>query len=95
MSYQAGSDVTTANGVRLISTPLYQIRVSGPASATDKLEQAVSRLDDLFARTDGFTQGGLVLACYREQPLAFDQIVNGKQWSSFGGLYRLEIQQIS
>jgi hypothetical protein len=94
MAYQAGSDVLTMNAVRLMSSLVFQVKVVGPAADTEALALASSTVDDILKRTSGTTTGGLILACYRESPFQIDELNNGVLWSSFGGLYRSQIQQI-
>ncbi len=36
-----------------------------------------------------------ILACYRESPLDLPELIAGEVWESLGGLYRLEVQQIT
>ncbi len=36
-----------------------------------------------------------ILACWREQPVLQDEIVNGEVWTNLGGLYQLDIEQIT
>ncbi len=94
LTHQAGSDTLTANAVRLMTRSLYQVVVLGPDSMSPQMAQAAARIDALLKRTSGTVTGGLIDACYREQPLLLGQPpVNGMEWSKMGGLYRLEIQQ--
>lgn len=94
--YVSGADTTTANAFRLLSELTFQIRASGPASATDAIVAAAGEIDALFGGpTSGITSGGIIDSCYRQSPVAFDELVSGLQWSNFGGLYRLEIQRSS
>jgi hypothetical protein len=94
VNFQSGSDLTTANGVRIFSTPLYQIKAVGPASMTEQLEQAASINDDLFGeRKSGTTVDGYVSASNRESPVQYDEMVNGKLWTNIGGMYRTLIEQ--
>lgn len=95
VGYQSGVDVLTMNAVRLFSTPLYMVKVVGPADITPTIAQGAARVDELLRRTSGTATGGLVLVCYRESPLLLDELVNGTQWVSIGGLYRAEVQQTS
>lgn len=88
-----GNDTLTANAVRLLTNPLYQVKAVGPSSATEAVGLAASEIDDLLKRTAGSVTGGLVSACFREQPLELDELVNGEQFINIGGLYRLQIQQ--
>lgn len=95
VGYQSGVDVLTMNAVRLFSQPLYMVKVVGPADITPTIAQGAARVDELLKRSSGTAAGGLILDCYREQPLLVDELVNGTQWVSIGGLYRTEIQQTS
>lgn len=88
-----GNDSLTMAAVRVLSNPLYQVRATGPANATQAVADAASEIDDLIKRTSGTTTGGYVASCYREQPLEQDEEVNGEMWISIGGLYRLELYQ--
>lgn len=93
--WMSGFDTLTANGVRLLTQPLYQVRASGPASSVDDVALVASVIDDVLKRTTNTSvDGGLVAASYRESPLQIDQPVDGIPWVSIGGLYRLVIQQI-
>lgn len=104
IAHQAGGDVTTMNGVRLMDDLLYQAKAVGPADISDQLASAAARIDDLCGGTDaGPASGpivvssvtvGQMLALYRQSPLFVDELVNGVVWSNVGGLYRAEIQQV-
>lgn len=90
-----GNDTLTANAVRVMSKPLYQVHATGQADATQAVANAASEIDTLLKRTSGAVTGGLTLVCYRESPLEIDEDVNGEMWISIGGLYRLLLQQTS
>lgn len=103
--HQAGSDVTTANGVRLMDDLLFQVKAVGPASITDTLVAAAERLDELLGGTDdgpvrnvaivkNAATIGWVLACWRESPLMVPELPEGVHWSNIGGLYRMQLQQV-
>lgn len=105
MVHQAGSDSVTMNGFRMLVESLYQVKVVGPASLTTTLALAAARIDRLLGSPPGVPASGAVvvngvtegqvLACYRQAPLALDELVNGEVWSNFGGLYRMLIEQIA
>jgi hypothetical protein len=98
VAYQAGSDTTTMNGVRLISLPLYQVKAVGPASTAVSVAAAAAQMDVVLGGKDGLKNitatGGFIAACYREQPLIYNdpKLVNGQMWTMIGGLHRLEIE---
>ncbi len=96
VSQQAGTDVLTANAVRLFVHILLQIKMigpSGPGGSYAALVAGADRIDALFksVRSVGLSSGG-VLACYREQTIAYGELVASQPFSHLGGLYRLEIQ---
>lgn len=94
VNYQAGHDVTTANGVRIMSQVTYQVKASGLASEDTAIINAAGRIDDLLdnKRNQSVT-GGLILDSSRDEPVAYDEELEaGVQQSNFGGLYSLEIR---
>ncbi len=95
MTFQSGPDTRTAQGVRILSQPLYQIVVAGPANITATLVSAADELDDVLKLASGSVSGGYIAACYRESPLVRDELVAGVQWTNIGGLYRLQVEQSS
>lgn len=88
-----GVDSLTANAVRLLTNPLYQIVATGESSKMSSIVNAASRIDDLLKRTSGTVNGGYVAVCYREQPLQKPELINTVVWRSIGGLYRMILEQ--
>lgn len=93
---QAGDDVLTMNATRLFTNLLFQIKAIGPTGPIDGYATLVTiadRIDTLFGRVGptALSSGG-VLCCYREGALAYEELVNGRQWSHLGGLYHIELQ---
>ncbi len=98
VAQQAATDVLTMNAVRLFVHILLQIKAlgpSGPGGNYGALVIIADRIDALFrsVRDVGLSSGG-VLACYREQSVAYGEIVNGQPWSHLGGLYHIELQGV-
>jgi len=96
VTQQVGTDVLTANAIRLWTDILLQIKMlgpSGPGGNYAALVTGADRIDALFRRAGpiGLSSGG-VLACWREQSLAYSELVNGQPWSHLGGLYHIELQ---
>jgi hypothetical protein len=89
-----GDDLTTANGVRIFTHALYQVRASGPAADTEPVALAGGRLDETIGdkRNQAITDG-LILSSDRDSPLQYDELVSGKQWTNYGGIYHLQIDQ--
>jgi hypothetical protein len=101
MAYQAGSDSTTMNGFRMLDDLLFQVKVVGPATSMTTIANAAKRLDQLLGGTNTGPASGVIganlgqcLACYRQSPLAYDELQNAELWTNFGGLYRLIIEQM-
>lgn len=90
ITHQGGRDVLTANAVRLMSSELFQVVAYGPSEPYDALATLAARIDALLGRTSTSAGGIAILACYREQQLALDELVGAIPWSRLGGLYRIE-----
>lgn len=96
---QSANDALTMNVKRLFSHLLMQIKAVGPvgpsASGYAALVTIANRIDVLFGRVGptALASGG-VLDCYREQSIAYEELVNGQQWSHLGGLYHIELQGV-
>ncbi len=92
-----GNDTLTQNAVRLLSTPLFQVKMVGPTALIATLASGAERIDTLLGGKEGLRNqtitGGFIAACYRDSPLQSNELVNGELFSSIGGLYRMEIQQ--
>lgn len=105
ISHQSGSDVTNAFGVRIITEQLFQVKAVGPASNMAPIASAAEQLDTLLGgTTSGPASGfitvssvniGKVLACWRQTQIAVDELVNGEVWTNLGGLYRMQIEQVT
>ena len=95
VAQQVATDVLTMNAVRLFVHLLLQIKAVGPSNNYAALVTIADRIDALFKnqRNVALSSGG-VLASYREQSLAYDELVNGAQWSHLGGLYHIELQGV-
>lgn len=91
---QGGQDALTLAVVRVFAHITLQIKAVGPASSYAALVTIANRIDALFKRTGpvALPDGGGLIACWREQEVAYDELVNGAQWSHLGGLYHLELQ---
>ncbi len=93
---QVATDVLTVNAVRLFVSILLQIKALGPSGQGGNYAALITiadRIDALFksVRDVGLGTGG-VLCCYREQSLAYSELINGQPWSYLGGLYHIELQ---
>lgn len=94
--YQGGADVMGSFADRLFTNGLYQVAIFGPDTALldTALFPGAKAIDTALHRTAGTAQGGIILACYREQPIILSEVVSGTDqlWTRVGGLYRLLVQ---
>jgi hypothetical protein len=90
---QSDTDVLTSNAVRLFSIISMQIKAVGPATNYGTLVTIANRIDVLFKenRNIALSVGG-VLASYREQQIAYSELINGQQECHLGGLYTIQLQ---
>jgi hypothetical protein len=101
IAYQAGSDSVTMNGFRMLDDLVFQVKAVGPAISMTSIVSAAERIDQLLGGTNTGPASGVIgsnlgqcLACYRQSPLAMDEITNAELWTNIGGLYRLIIEQM-
>lgn len=106
VGHQSGKDVITANAFRIFDDFLYRVEAHGPASQSDTLAQTAAQFDKLLGGPPNLpvtatiivnsVTEGIVLDAHREQLYQLDEIINTtEQWTRFGGLYRLLIQQFA
>jgi hypothetical protein len=98
VAQQVATDVLTVNAIRLFVSILLQIKAIGPSGQGGNYGALVTiadRIDALFksVRDVGLGTGG-ILCCYREQSLAYSELINGQPWSHLGGLYHIELQGV-
>ena len=107
IQHQAGKDIVTWNGLRLIVDMTFQVKAVGPGDAitTDITNSAAARIDALFGSPPGRPPSGFIAingtnvgwlyTIYHEQPLVLDELVNGEIWTNIGGMYRCQVSQIA
>jgi hypothetical protein len=91
-NFQGGADVMAVGAIRVMNAGMYQIKAITEASGMATAEPIANRIDALFHHTTGTVTGGIILACHREQPIAYVENTNGLRRNHVGGLYRIYIQ---
>lgn len=88
----SSTDVLTANGHRVMSNQLWQLKGIAPASDYAALQTIAIRLDALFGDV---RQAGnatvTVSSSTREQEVNYSENVGTIQWRHVGGMYRLVV----
>lgn len=97
LGLQSGSATLSGNAVRLMSKQLFLAKAVGETAKSEDVAQAAAILDDALVngvKTAGMeATGGLILACYPEQPFMLDEVTGSEEWTHIGGLYRLLTQK--
>lgn len=90
-----GVDSLTLTAYRVMSMPLYLIKVCGPSAITVQISNAYAQIEALLGGRDGLKNqsvaGGYIPGIYRESPFMQPGEINGEKWQYIGGLYRMEI----
>jgi len=94
-SFVSGTDLMVVDGVRIMTTSLYQIVVSAKGASPAPIVAAVSRMDDLFKRSQGSTPTVQILSCVRQEPFRFTEVQNQEVYTHAGGVYQLQAQLIA
>jgi hypothetical protein len=92
-NWQGASDVNGNAAARLMTKPLYQIKVVSQG-LNDSVAAAADRLDSLLTAAKEVTTNGIDISVVREQPMSY--IEEGAdpetQFHHLGGLYRIYCQ---
>ncbi len=95
VAQQAATDILTVNAVRIWTDILLQIKMIGPSGSGGNYAALVAgadRIDALFGRVGPIgLPSGAVVSCYREQTIAYGELVNAQPFSHLGGLYRIAL----
>lgn len=91
-AFQGGADVSAIGAIRIMNSGLYQVKAVGQGNSMVAVEAIANRIDALLHGVTGTVSGGVILACVREQPLAYVENSNGIRYNHLGGLYRIFIQ---
>jgi hypothetical protein len=87
--HQAGPKTLAATGQLIMTRTLFQVKITGPEADYDgNITSAYDRMVTLLGLVRS-TSG--ILACYLEQDLYINEVVDGVPWINLGGLFRVEI----
>ncbi len=89
---QAGTDVPTANGTRIMASLLYLVRVIGEGRSFAALKALANAVDQRLQRASGANVDGQIFSCVREQVLKRSYIEEGKEYREVAQLFRLQVQ---
>jgi len=95
-AFQAGTDTLTFNARRLLSRLLFLVKAVGPDTMTPTVFQMAALIDDELKRTTPQSvTGANIDACYRIEPIQYDETrADGSRWVHCGGIYKPEVQQV-
>lgn len=89
---QDGSDVMGVGTVRVMFQGIFQVKVVGATNSFATLKPLADRIDAVLHGATGSVADGAILACTREQPLAYVDLSGETQYRHLGGLYRIIAQ---
>lgn len=92
-NYQSGSDVRGVCARRLLTLPLFQIKVICKGHPTSAVNTAVDAIDTLFQAATAETSESYVFSSRREFPVEYvePRRDTGEIFTHYGGAYRLVI----
>jgi len=85
--YGNGSDLTTIDGTRVVTSGLWLVRVIGEAGYAD-LAPAYSRVDELLQAARAVNSYGTVYGLVRQSPFRLTEVSAGVTRRALGGIYR-------
>jgi hypothetical protein len=92
-NWQGASDVNGNAAARLMTKPLYQIKVVSKG-LNDSVAAIADRLDELLMTSSELTTGGINLSVRREQPISYIEAGPDPEtnFHHLGGIYRFYAQ---
>jgi len=91
---QAGTDVMGVGTARIMLNALFQVKVIGATNSFAALKPLADRIDAVLHGATGSVVDGAILACTREEPLAYVDVSGETQYRHLGGLYRIIAQSL-
>lgn len=86
-NYQSGNDVRGVGPTRIMVSTLYQVKGVGQVDGFGPLKPIADRIDALMQGASGVVVDGQVLLCVRQNPVAYVEVNEGRQFRHLGGLY--------
>lgn len=92
--FQSGDDVQGLGLVRLLTRPLFFVKLVFQGSVTSSIDTALNELDDAMGKVSVSVSGGYVISARRMTILDYEETdaVNNPIFHR-GGLYRLEVSE--
>ena len=94
-NFMGGTDVQGLGTARLLSRPLFQVRVVGEGSPDTNARKVDKRIDDVLRVAVVQPSGEFFFSARREQPIDRPEInpATNKQFFNLGGLFRLWVSR--
>ncbi len=94
-NYMGGGDVNALGTARLMTTPLFQIRIVTQGFPSAAAKTADGLMDAVLQNMRVTTSGQYVISAQRETPVdRVEYDANNTRFSNIGGLYRLYISKL-
>lgn len=92
--FQSGQDVQGLGTIRLLTRPLFFVKLVFQGPVTSAIDTALNELDDAMGKVSVAVSGGYVISARRMSILDYDE-TDEKSSPIFhrGGLYRLEVSE--
>lgn len=91
--YQPGGrDVRGVGTVNIMINGSWVIKAIDRATSASSAATIAARMYTLLHGQKGTVTGGAVLACTREEPIAYVELLDGAQYQHVGGVYQIYLQ---
>lgn len=87
--FMSGRDLMEIASIRIWTNMIWLVKVVGETADISTLDAIWARIDVLLHRGSGTPAAGTVWACVRESTFELPETIQGKQYRSLGGTYRL------
>jgi hypothetical protein len=87
--FMSGLDYAAVGAYRIWTNMIWLVKTVGETADVSTLDAIMARIDVLLHRGSGTPTAGIVWACVRESTFELPETIQGKQFRSLGGTYRL------
>lgn len=88
----AGSDLMGVGPARIWASLIYVVKVTTQGTSYGPIASLADAVDAALHAASGTVSNGRILVCTRESTLALTEEVDGTQFRTLGGTYRLLVQ---
>lgn len=87
-------DLMGVGPARIWAALLYAVKVTAQTTSYASIATIADQVDAALHAASGTVSNGRILTCMRERPLSLTEELDGEQYRSLGGIFRVYVQPL-